>query len=245
MIAEHKEKFDSSILDCYLDVYLSQIEKSKENGTESEVNEDNLISTIRDIYMAGTETTATTLRWLMLYMMEYPQVQSRIQEELDAVVGRNRMPRMSDKPNLVYTRATILEVQRIQSLGPIGFPHRSSQNTFIGDFEIPAGTIVVPNVWAIDHDPDVWLDPGRFDPDRFINKDGEVFREEEIIPFGIGHRACVGESLAKIELLLIFSYLLHQFTFKKADEMTTLNFKGVVGAAYSPQYFEIVAVKRE
>ncbi|XP_072021520.1 cytochrome P450 2U1-like [Amphiura filiformis] len=113
------------------------------------------------------------------------------------------------------------------------------------DFEIPAGTIVVPNVWAIDHDPDVWLDPGRFDPDRFINKDGEVFREEEIIPFGIGHRACVGESLAKIELLLIFSYLLHQFTLKKADEMTKLNFKGVVGAAYSPKYFEIVAVKRE
>ncbi|XP_072030468.1 cytochrome P450 2U1-like [Amphiura filiformis] len=245
MIAEHKENFDSNILDCYLDVYRSQIEKSKENGTESEVNEDNLISTIRDIYMAGTETSATTLRWLMLYMMEYPQVQSLIQTELDAVVGRNRMPRMSDKPNLVYTRATILEVQRIQSLGPIGFPHMSSRKTFIGDFEIPAGTIVVPNVWAIDHDPDVWPDPVRFDPNRFISKDGEVFREDEIIPFGIGHRACVGESLAKIELLLIFSYLLHQFTLKKADEMTKLNFKGVVGAAYSPQRFDMVAVQRE
>ncbi|XP_072024455.1 cytochrome P450 2U1-like [Amphiura filiformis] len=244
-ITEHKENFDPDNLDSYLDVYLSEIEKSKENGTESEVNEDNLICTIREIFGAGTESSASTMGWLMLHMMEYPEVQTRVHQELDAVVGRNRMPRMSDKPDLVYTHATILEVQRIQSIGPLGFPHLSSQKTSIGDFEIPAGTIVVPNVWAIDHDPDVWPDPWRFDPNRFISEDGGIFREEEVIPFSLGRRVCLGENLAKMELFLFFSHLLHQFTIKKVDKMTKLDFKGVVGSTYSPRPFEMIADKRE
>ena len=117
IISNHKEKFDSNHLSDYIDVYLNELEHGNIGDTEN-VDEKSLLSTVCQLFMAGTESTVNTLRWVLMYMMEYPEIQSRLQQEIDSVVGRNRLPRVGDK--LPYTEATIMEVQRIATILPLG-----------------------------------------------------------------------------------------------------------------------------
>ena len=117
MIVEHKDGFDPNNVNDYIDAYLRELQQggSFENENLDEVS---LQKTLVHLFAAGTETTVNTLRWALLYMMKYPDIQSRIQREIDEVVGRNRLPRMSDK--MPYTEATLMEVQRIASIVPLG-----------------------------------------------------------------------------------------------------------------------------
>ena len=117
IISTHKERFDSNHLSDYIDVYLNELEHGNIGDTEN-VDEKSLLLTVVQLFAAGTETTVNTLRWALMYMMEYPEIQSRLQKEIDSVVSRNRLPRVGDK--LPYTEATIMEVQRIASIAPLG-----------------------------------------------------------------------------------------------------------------------------
>ena len=116
-ISSHKEKFDRNHLNDYIDVYLNELEHGDIGDTEN-LNEKSLLLTVIQLFFAGTETSVTTLRWSLMYMMEYPEIQGRLRKEIDSVVGRNRLPRVSDK--LPYTEATIMEVQRIATIAPLG-----------------------------------------------------------------------------------------------------------------------------
>ena len=85
-----------------------------------QLGQDNLKVTLFDLFTAGSETTSTTLTWAALYMVRYPEVQAKVQAELDNVIGVNRSPSMTDKPNLPYTEAVIMEVQRHSNVLPLG-----------------------------------------------------------------------------------------------------------------------------
>ena len=91
---------------------------------------------VANLFAAGSETTATTLRWGMLYMMAHPKIQSRVQKELDDVTSRNRFPRISDKPDLPYTEAVLCEIQRIGTIVPLALPHRCSEDTTLFGYSI-------------------------------------------------------------------------------------------------------------
>ena len=117
IISNHKAKFDSNHLRDYIDVYLNELEHGDIGDTEN-VDEKSLLMSVTQLFVAGTETSVSTLRWALLYMMEYPEIQSRLQKEIDSVVGRNRLPKVGDK--LPYIEATIMEVQRIGSIAPLG-----------------------------------------------------------------------------------------------------------------------------
>ena len=117
IIGEHKERFDPENVTDYMDVYLRELQQGGRFESES-LDEVSLEKSVIHLFVAGTETTVNTLRWALLYMMKYPDIQIRIQREMDEVVGRNRLPRMSDK--LPYTEATLMEVQRIASIVPLG-----------------------------------------------------------------------------------------------------------------------------
>ena len=113
-----------------IDAFLNEKKLSEAKGVESPAfHSGNLSPLVADLFGAGTETTATTLRWAMLYMMAYPDVQARVQRELDGVTARNRFPRLADKPNLPYTEAVISEIQRIQTVVTLALPHLSSEDT--------------------------------------------------------------------------------------------------------------------
>ena len=174
----------------YIDVYLDEIEKRKKSNPDSYVNESTLPLTVVNLFVAGTETTAATLRWAVLYMAAFPGIQDRIHQELDSVTGGNHLPRLTDKAELPLTCATLLEIQRIATVTPLGAPHMCAEDSTIGSYTIPKGAIIIANLWAIHHNPDSWPNPDKFNPERFLDADENVLEKEEFIPFSTGKDNC-------------------------------------------------------
>lgn len=165
------------------------------------------------------ETTATTLRWALLLMAHFPEVQQRVREEIFDKIGTDRPPRFADRVELRYTDAVLSEVQRISSIVPTGVPHRALVNCKVRGFDIPANTVIITNLYAVHHDPSIWPSPDSFDPEaNFIRRDKtgaiELVNTEFLIPFGVGKRTCLGESLAKQELWIFFVGILQKFNIK-------------------------------
>ncbi|XP_072050362.1 cytochrome P450 2J1-like [Amphiura filiformis] len=245
-IEEHQHEFDAENLNDYIDVYLKEIQMAKQLNVESFIDRHNLAAVIVDLFAAGTDTTSTTLIWGILFMMAYPEIQERVQKELDSVVGRNRLPRLADKTELPFTCATLLEIQRVGSIVPLGIIHYSSNDTTLTGYNIPKGSVVISNLWSVHHDPETWPNPDQFNPEGFLDEYGDVMDREELTPFSIGRRVCIGEHLAKMELFIFFTHLLHQFTFKKPDDSPPLSFEGInTSVIYSPQPFLTRASRRE
>ena len=124
-IIKHKETLDVNAPRDFIDMALIEIENNtdKTSSFYGTLGFDNLKVTLFDLFLAGSETTSTTLTWAALYMVRYPGVQEKVQEELDNVVGVNRSPSMADKPNLPYTEAVIMEIQRHANIVPLGVQH--------------------------------------------------------------------------------------------------------------------------
>ena len=172
------------LIDAYLNE-LKQNERSK-SGKLSLCSEFTLKTTIRQLFIAGTDTTALTLRWAMLYMSRHLDIQNRVHKEIDEAVGRNRLPKLADKSNLQYTQAVLLEIQRLATISRLGVPHACSKTTTLSGLTIPEGSIVISNLWAVHRDPDLWPEPYKLKPERFLNDDGEVVNREQLIPFSTG-----------------------------------------------------------
>ncbi len=119
-------------------------------------------------------------------MMVYHDIQDKVQQELDTVIGGNRLPEWKDRQGLPYTEAVFLEIQRIRTVLPLGVPHEASQDTKLNGYDIPKGSLVFANIWAAHNDPEVWSEPDQFKPERFLNENGKLQHREELIPFSIG-----------------------------------------------------------
>ncbi|EJF62600.1 cytochrome P450 [Dichomitus squalens LYAD-421 SS1] len=199
---------------------------------------------------AAFETMSGTLTWFMLAMVLYPDVQRKAQAELDAIVGRSRLPSFEDFENLVYIRAIIKETLRWHPVGPLGMQHVSTEDDVYEGYFIPKGTICIPNIWAINRDPDMWgLDADQYVPERHIGPDGKLApshldtKEEGHVTFGFGRRICVGRHVARNSLFISIAYLLWMFNIKpplgpdgKEIECTE---KGIdLGLVVRPQYFK-------
>ena len=186
IVNDHRKRYDSGKVSDYVDVYLAELENAMNNNTIDEdfTTDMSMYQTIVQLFTAGSETTVTTLRWSLLYLMTFPDIQSKIQREIDSVVGRNRLPLITD--NLPFTEATIMEVQRFASIAPLGVPHVAAEDTTLQGYTIPKGTIITCNIWAIHHDPKVWKDPEQFRPERFLDSKNNVLRPQEYMPFSVG-----------------------------------------------------------
>ena len=184
---EHRAKFDPSNIQDFTDVYLEEIRLQKENEDALYLQDIYVLGALNNVFGAGVETTSTTLRWAFLYMITHPETQKRVQDEIDSVIGRDRLPRLSDRNSLPFTMATILEIQRSASILFLGFPHMAACDTTLSGYDISEGAMIISNLWAIHHDPDFWEEPERFNPERFLSEDGRVDpHEEHLIPFSIG-----------------------------------------------------------
>ncbi|XP_054754953.1 cytochrome P450 2U1-like [Lytechinus pictus] len=208
-------------------------------------NEEDMRQTLGDLFAAGTDTTATTLKWAILFLILHPDVQSKIHEELDSVFGRTRKPSLEDRKQIPYTEAVLLEVQRTASVVPLGVPHSASWDTTLNGHHVPANTLILPNIWAVHHDPKIWKNPDKFRPERFLDDTGTtVLQREELLPFCIGRRKCLGEQLAKMELYFFFTHLLHRFEFRIPEGALPPSTAGKVGATRNPMPFSVCAIPR-
>ncbi|XP_059158374.1 cytochrome P450 2U1-like [Physella acuta] len=233
---------DSQNVENFLNLFLNEI---KRNGVQnSRVDEEKLGVVVEDLFAAGTETTSTTLMWAMLYALHYPETQEKIYQEIVDSVGTNRSPTIYDKAKLNYLNAFIMEVQRVTTIVPYSLSHECSQDTTVGGYTIPKGTQVLPNLDFVHNDQQVWGDPGNFRPERFLDDHADVISREELIPFSLGRRVCLGESLAKMELFLFLSALFQRFRLLPADPSNLPPLNGVFGVAVTPLPFDIRMVER-
>ncbi|GAB6030771.1 hypothetical protein CHUAL_007620 [Chamberlinius hualienensis] len=211
-------EYEDGLQGTYIHAYLTE-RNSRLNvkGNDDIFTETGLYHISRDLLVAGSDTTSGTLLFSLLYMTLNPEIQEKVQNEIDSVIGRERQPSYNDRFNMPYTEAVILEVHRIVSLVPLSVPHRNVKDVVIGDYVIPQNAIIIPNLYAVHHDPNIWGDPETFRPERFLGPDGKLINTEYVLPFSVGKRACVGEPLARMELFLYFVSLLQQFTFIPPD----------------------------
>ncbi|KAJ1173558.1 hypothetical protein NDU88_005389 [Pleurodeles waltl] len=212
IITEHKATWDPNLKRDFIDAFLEEVEKTK-GDPNSAFCEINLLMTVGDLFTAGTETTSTTLRFGLLYMMLYPDIQNRVQEEIDQVIGRERKPTMDDRANMPYTNAVVHEIQRYSDIIPLGVPHKTSRDTDINGFFIPKDTLLMFNLSSVLKDESVWARPYQFYPEHFLDADGQFIKRDAFMPFSAGRRICLGEQLARMELFLFFTTFLQQFTF--------------------------------
>uniref|UniRef100_A0A914X7R8 Cytochrome P450 n=1 Tax=Plectus sambesii TaxID=2011161 RepID=A0A914X7R8_9BILA len=197
-----------------------------------------------DMWSAGMETTVTTLRFAFLYLLNYPNVLKKLHEEMDEMVGRERDLSMSDQKILPYLCATIHEVQRIANIVPINIQHTVTEDVVVGGYRIPKDTIVVAQTPSIHLDEKLFPDPYTFSPERHIDANGRFVKNEHILPFSIGKRACMGESLARMELFLFLGSLVQHCDFRPADGKTPPPIETVIGSVQSPAPYDCVIVPR-
>ncbi|KAL5514759.1 hypothetical protein ACEPAG_2075 [Sanghuangporus baumii] len=183
-----------------------------------EVANENLIAkTVGTTYAAGADTTVSALLTFVLAMVLYPETMRRGQEELDRIIGRNTLPTMDDKANLPYITAICKEVLRYQPVTPLAVAHSNAEDDVYNGYFIPAGTTILPNIWAMARNPKEYPEPDKFRPERWLATDGRnAPLEANKIAFGFGRRICPGRHFAENSIFIGVASILAMFDIKMA-----------------------------
>ncbi|NXR66615.1 CP2J2 protein, partial [Rhadina sibilatrix] len=242
-IRRHVERGIPAEPQDFIDFYLAEIEKSKE-GAKPKYDEENLVYVINDLFLGGSETSSTTLYWGLLYMVVNPDIQAKVQKELDVVLGPSQSICYEDRRRLPYTNAVVHEIQRFSNIVFVGVPRLCVRNTTLLGFPVKKGTIVIPNIASVLYDPEQWETPRQFNPGHFLDKEGNFVPQEAFLPFSAGHRVCLGEHLARTELFIFFASLLRAFTFRLPEGVTEVNTEPILGGTLQPHPYRVCAIPR-
>ncbi|XP_074523689.1 cytochrome P450 2J4-like [Halichoeres trimaculatus] len=237
-VQRHKMDLDRNNPRDYIDTFLIELENHQEDTVG--FTETNLAACALDLFLAGTETTSTTLLWALIFLIENPDIQAKVQAEIDRVIGQSRLPTMADRPNLPYTDAVIHEIQRFGNIVPLNGLRKAAKDTTLGGYFIPKGTALLPVLDSVLFDKTEWETPDTFNPGHFLNSEGKFVKREAFMPFSAGKRVCLGESLARMELFLFLIGLLQKFTFSVPDGVK-LKYEGVSGATRVPHPYKVHA----
>ncbi|XP_044145775.1 cytochrome P450 2C14-like [Bufo gargarizans] len=238
---KQKKELDVNDQRNLIDAFLTKQQEGKPESTEYFHNE-NLTALVGNLFAAGMETTSTTLRWGLLLMMKYPEIQQKVQEEIERVIG-SAQPQMEHRKEIPYTDAVIHEIQRFGDIAPNSVAHATSEDVTFRGYFIPKGTIVIPVLHSLLREKKYFEKPEEFYPEHFLDSKGNFKKNEAFLPFSIGKRSCAGETLAKMELFLFFTTLLQNFTFRPVPG-AKLDLTPALGSTNSPKPFEICAITR-
>ncbi|KAL5811946.1 hypothetical protein ACOSQ3_026896 [Xanthoceras sorbifolium] len=194
-----------------LDVLLDFKSDDKQNNLDK-LHRNIIKGMLSEMFIAGTETTSSTVEWGMTEILRKPDVYKKLVLELDQVIGKNRFCEESDIPNLPYLQATVKEVFRLHPGVPLIIPRRTNEQCEIAGYQVPKHCTVYVNVWGMARDGKVWEDPYAFKPERFIGSSVDVKGQDfNLLPFGTGRRSCVGWPLAHRMVHFYLAALLHAF----------------------------------
>ncbi|GMP96799.1 hypothetical protein CsSME_00045286 [Camellia sinensis var. sinensis] len=198
IISEHRDRAQALANQDFVDVLLSL------HGPDK-LSDPDMVAVLWEMIFRGTDTVAVLIEWILARMVLHPDVQSKVQEEVDRVVGKSGAVTESDIPSMVYLQAVVKEVLRLHPPGPLlSWARLAITDTCVDGYNVPAGTTAMVNMWAITRDPHLWSDPLKFLPERFVTKHDDVVVAENftvmgsdlrLAPFGSGRRSCPGKSL--------------------------------------------------
>ncbi|XP_074075238.1 cytochrome P450 2A13-like [Macrotis lagotis] len=243
-VRENQATLDPNSPRNFIDSFLIKMQEEKKNPN-TEFFMKNLVITTLNLFFAGTETVSTTLRYGFLLLMKHPEVEAKIHEEIDQVIGRNRSPKFEDKAKMPYTEAVIHEIQRFGNMLPMGVSRRVTKDTKFRGFLLPKGTEVYPMLGSVLRDRNFFACPESFNPQHFLDEKGQFKKSDAFVPFSIGKRYCFGEGLARMELFLFLTTILQNFYFQsplpnKAIDISPL----MVGFATIPRSYTISFLPR-
>ncbi|GLJ22366.1 hypothetical protein SUGI_0421020 [Cryptomeria japonica] len=178
------------------------------------ITKENIKAIVFGMYLAGIETTTTTSDWAMSEIIRHPRVAKKMREEIDSVVGRERVVSERNIASMEYVQCVLKETLRLYPAAPFLLPHESTQDCTVGGYFIPERTRLMNNAWAIGRDPSLWEDPLEFRPERFLGKNIDFVRDIEyfdMLPFGVGRRGCPGVPMASVTVNLMLAQLVHCF----------------------------------
>ncbi|KAL3653129.1 hypothetical protein CASFOL_002810 [Castilleja foliolosa] len=198
----------------FLDMFLDLMEDGK---SEVKFTREHLKALILDFFTAGTDTTAIATEWAIAELMNNPNILKKAQQEIDQVIGSDRLVQESDGPNLPYLQTIIKETFRLHPPIPM-LSRKSTSDCVINGYMVPAKSLLFVNIWSMGRNPKYWESPMDFRPERFLEKEissidikGQHF---ELLPFGTGRRGCPGMLLAIQELILIIGTMVQCFDWK-------------------------------
>ncbi|KAG9439428.1 hypothetical protein H6P81_019593 [Aristolochia fimbriata] len=212
LIEDHADSSTTSDL-------LSVLIKMKRDGTAVDgvyITDIEIKALLLNLFTAGTDTSSSTTEWAMAELIRHPEILTRVQRELDSVVGRDRFVTESDIPDLHYLQAVVKETFRLHPSTPLSLPRMAAESCEIDGYRVPKNSTLLVNVWAIGRDPEVWTDPLEFRPERFL-PGGEAAdvdvrgNDFEVIPFGAGRRICAGVALGLRAVQFMTASLVHGF----------------------------------
>nr|XP_056704601.1 cytochrome P450 1A1-like [Euleptes europaea] len=243
-VKDHYATYDENHLRDVTDALLSVSNGKNPDRRAAVLSRDKIITTVNDIFGAGFGTVSGCLQWIFLYLIKYPKIQAKIQEEIDGKIGL-KPPKFDDRKYFYYTEAFINEMLRHTSFIPFTIPHRATKDTTLNGFCIPQNTCIFVNMYQVNHDETLWVDPYLFKPERFLNENGELNKSlvEKVMAFGMGIRKCLGEEVARNEVFVILTTILQHLRLEKPAE-DQLDLTPVYGLSMSPKPYRLRVVLR-
>nr|AYM55669.1 cytochrome p450 [Croton stellatopilosus] len=224
IVEEHKMNLKGSDgIEKHTDMLSTLIALEEDaDGDGGKLTDTEIKALLLNMFTAGTDTSSSTVEWAIAELIRHPKILSKVKQELDSVVGRDRLVTELDLAQLTYFQAVVKETFRLHPSTPLSLPRLAAESCEINGYHIPKGSTLLVNVWAIARDPDVWSDPLEFKPERFL-PGGEKANVDvrgndfELIPFGAGRRICAGMSLGLRMVQLLIATLVHGFDWELAD----------------------------
>lgn len=205
------------------------------------LDEESKVTLLADVFGAGIDTVSASLNWALLFIVCNPELQHELQAELKREIGMDRLPNLDDRARLPLLQATVLETLRKAAVVPLAIPHYVTDDSSVGGFSVPKGTLVLANLWAVNHDAKHFDRPEIFNPHRFLDENGKVMVTEQAfsLPFSTGGRRCLGATLAKAELFLFLGCMLQRLNFHLITSNEEINFERKHGLILKPDPYKV------
>jgi len=216
-----------------------ELENSGLSGPDRDKAEELIASALGTMYGAAAGPNTAVIRSFFVAMLLYPGMQTKAQDELDSVVGRERLLTFEHRPNLPFIDAMCMEVFRWRPITPLAIPHAVTKDDVYAGFFIPKGAVVIGNTWATLHDPVLYPEPDVFQPERFLSPDGSL-RDDPILMsvFGFGKRICPGRHFADAMLFISVASLLSVFNIERGknggDKLSDYKYTGAIVSSPDP-----------
>uniref|UniRef100_A0A7E4UQX7 Unspecific monooxygenase n=1 Tax=Panagrellus redivivus TaxID=6233 RepID=A0A7E4UQX7_PANRE len=228
----------------YVEAYLRKQKEYTEAGKEHTFDDEQLYGTLWDLWFAGQETTSVTTQWCLAYLLKHPEVQEKLHNELSNIVSPDQIVTSEHRHQLPYLNAVIAETQRCGNMVTNNVTRRTTKETVIHGYKIPAGQPIVSNIASLLYDDRYFPEPHSFKPERFIDENGAFKSHPALLPFGLGKRVCLGEALAKMELFLLIGNMFNRYKFVENLEKP-VSLKRVFGSSVNPIPYVCNVERRE